>query len=206
VRIRGFSTPRKFRSPERYHSGVSHGRDLTGPQEWLLHYLQDYITHHGYPPTTRDIQEAGPWNSTSSILYQLNQLQEKNRIIRGPGARMIQIVGTPENHGTVTVHGSGCDLITVEGHITTQFPAPRTWVILAFSDGTVLHLTHTTTAWVIQPLQHGTGDLRILRASELDNAGHTDQAWLTGDITWVVTGHLIATHQPGQKRNPAHDN
>lgn len=80
----------------RYRGGVP--IRLTTQQETLLRILREHIERTGYPPTVREIIDAGPWTSTSSVAAQLRTLESKGWITRVPNRpRTLQIVGDPDD-------------------------------------------------------------------------------------------------------------
>lgn len=59
-------------------------------------YIKNYISEHGYPPSTREIAAGVNIKSTSSVHYILKELIEEGRIETDaePGApRAIRLVG-----------------------------------------------------------------------------------------------------------------
>lgn len=101
---------------------------------------------------------------------------------------------------SIIVYGASDDLIEVEGDISEEFPyrgddnpADR-GDLFAFSDGTVLRITYTTTGvWRIATVAEGTCTLEITQAPEGDNDNYSDRARL-GDnsaVRWVVQGRDI---------------
>lgn len=99
---------------------------------------------------------------------------------------------------TITVTGASDDLIEVDGAIREEFNARDTdrggdGNLLAFSDGTVLHIDYTRAGvWRIAPLARGTATLTIDQCSgDEDDDRYTDVATLAGDVRWVVHGNRI---------------
>ena len=59
--------------------------ELTWRQQRILHFIRDYAERRGYMPTLREIGEAAELASTSSVSYQLKELQRKGYLRRIPG-------------------------------------------------------------------------------------------------------------------------
>jgi repressor LexA len=69
-------------------------KKLSKRQEAMLAYIEDFIEHHSYPPTIRDIQRDLDISSTSVVDYNLNALEQRNFIRRNRNiSRGIEIVG-----------------------------------------------------------------------------------------------------------------
>ena len=57
---------------------------LSARQRRILEVINDAVLLRGYPPSIREIGDAAGLQSTSSVAYQLNQLQEKGFLRRDP--------------------------------------------------------------------------------------------------------------------------
>lgn len=57
---------------------------LTPRQRRILEVIQDAVLLRGYPPSIREIGDAAGLQSTSSVAYQLKQLEEKGFVRRDP--------------------------------------------------------------------------------------------------------------------------
>jgi repressor LexA len=55
---------------------------LSGRQEKILSYIEEFLQKNGYPPAIRDIQNDLAISSTSVVAYNLRILQEKGKISR----------------------------------------------------------------------------------------------------------------------------
>ena len=72
--------------------------DLTGVQIAILEYIKDELQKRNYPPSVREICASVGLNSTSSVHYQLNNLEKKGYLRRDPQKpRALEIV--KENNG-----------------------------------------------------------------------------------------------------------
>lgn len=58
--------------------------DLTGVQIAILEYIKDELHKRNYPPSVREICASVGLNSTSSVHYQLNNLEKKGYLRRDP--------------------------------------------------------------------------------------------------------------------------
>lgn len=59
--------------------------ELTWRQQKILYFIGYYAQHRGYMPALREIGEAAELASTSSVSYQLAELQRKGYLRRTPG-------------------------------------------------------------------------------------------------------------------------
>lgn len=74
--------------------------DLTGVQIAILEYIKDELQKRNYPPSVREICASVGLNSTSSVHYQLNNLEKKGYLRRDPQKpRALEIV--KDNNGAV---------------------------------------------------------------------------------------------------------
>lgn len=58
--------------------------DLSPRQRRILEVIKDAVVLRGYPPSIREIGDAVGLQSTSSVAYQLNQLEQKGFLRRDP--------------------------------------------------------------------------------------------------------------------------
>lgn len=58
--------------------------DLTSVQIAILNYIKEEIRKRNYPPSVREICSSVGLNSTSSVHYQLNNLEKKGYLKRDP--------------------------------------------------------------------------------------------------------------------------
>jgi repressor LexA len=58
--------------------------DLTTRQRRILEVIREWVEHHGYPPSVREIGEAVGLVSPSSVAYQLKELERKGYLRRDP--------------------------------------------------------------------------------------------------------------------------
>ncbi len=71
---------------------------LTPKQAAFLQSLVNLFERQGIPPTLREIQVAGGFASTRSVVQYLTALERSGFIVRGPGSRNLRILRrAPEN-------------------------------------------------------------------------------------------------------------
>jgi repressor LexA len=67
---------------------------LTGRQQEIWDFLVDYVAHHGYPPTVREIGEAVGLASPSTVHAHLANLERAGLLRRDPTKpRALELVG-----------------------------------------------------------------------------------------------------------------
>ncbi len=68
--------------------------ELTGRQQEIWEFLVDYVDHHGYPPTVREIGEAVGLASPSTVHAHLANLERAGLLRRDPTKpRALELVG-----------------------------------------------------------------------------------------------------------------
>lgn len=71
-------------------------RPLTGQQQNVLQFIQDFSERRGYPPTLREIGEAIGLTNVNAVRGHVEALERKGHITRTPDkARSIQLTGKP---------------------------------------------------------------------------------------------------------------
>jgi repressor LexA len=84
---------------------MTNGKSLSGKQQAILSFIQDFIRKHDYPPSIRDIQDGCGISSTSVVDYNLKALERLGHIHRDREvSRAIELVGRVRMH-TVPVVG-----------------------------------------------------------------------------------------------------
>ncbi|MDO4928520.1 MAG: transcriptional repressor LexA [Corynebacterium sp.] len=72
--------------------------DLTARQRRILEIIHDALKFRGYPPSIREIGNAAGLQSTSSVSYQLKELEQKGYLRRDPNKpRAIIVDSLPED-------------------------------------------------------------------------------------------------------------
>src|SRR5262249_38432133 len=67
---------------------------LTGRQQEIWDFLVDYVDHHGYPPTVREIGEAVGRASPSTVRAPVGTLERAGLLRRDPTKpRALELVG-----------------------------------------------------------------------------------------------------------------
>ncbi|WBT07852.1 transcriptional repressor LexA [Corynebacterium sp. SCR221107] len=78
-------------------SSESKGRGLTDRQRRILEVINDAVVLRGYPPSIREIGDAAGLQSTSSVAYQLKELEKKGYLRRDPNKpRAVDVRVLPE--------------------------------------------------------------------------------------------------------------
>ena len=73
-------------------------KTLTERQRRILEVIQDAVVLRGYPPSIREIGDAAGLQSTSSVAYQLKELEKKGFLRRDPNKpRAVDLRHLPEN-------------------------------------------------------------------------------------------------------------
>ena len=75
---------RKSTSANLTPSGKPDPATLSDRQRRILEVIRDAVVLRGYPPSIREIGDAAGLQSTSSVAYQLNQLEKKGFLRRDP--------------------------------------------------------------------------------------------------------------------------
>jgi repressor LexA len=69
------------------------GHVLTWRQRKVLQVIKEFVQEHGYPPPLREIGEAAGLASTSSVAFQLENLQRKGYLHRRPRIVEVRLPG-----------------------------------------------------------------------------------------------------------------
>ena len=78
------------------HDRTGPERALSKRQEKILQYIRDVVGRCGYPPSIREIGDAVGLQSTSSVSYQLGELERKGYLHRDPGRpRTMEVLPDP---------------------------------------------------------------------------------------------------------------
>lgn len=81
---------------------------LTQKQASFLQMLVELVEQHGIPPSVREIQMAGGFASTRSVVQYLDALEAAGFIVRGAGSRNLRILrragdDSPDSADTIAV-------------------------------------------------------------------------------------------------------
>lgn len=86
---------RKNTSSEKFDMSV-----LSDRQKRILQVIRDAVVLRGYPPSIREIGDAAGLQSTSSVAYQLKELEKKGFLRRDPNKpRAVDLRHLPESMG-----------------------------------------------------------------------------------------------------------
>jgi repressor LexA len=66
-------------------------RPLTWQQRKILAFIEEFTAGHGFSPTMREIGDATGLSSTSSVAWQLDVLEARGAIRRGPPAALVRL-------------------------------------------------------------------------------------------------------------------
>lgn len=102
---------------------------LSARQRRILEVIRDAVVLRGYPPSIREIGDAAGLQSTSSVAYQLKELEKKGFLRRDPKKpRAVDVRHLPDaaapSHGPkrVKTKGTFADLHAVDTSSTTYVP------------------------------------------------------------------------------------
>jgi repressor LexA len=103
-------------------------RSLSERQRQMLVFIREFVEHHGYPPSIRDIGTAVGISSTSVVDYNLRVLERDGYLRRtrevSRGLELISDLGPPQASRVVEVPivgriAAGEPIEAVEGHVET---------------------------------------------------------------------------------------
>jgi repressor LexA len=109
-------------------------RALSERQRQMLAFIREFLEHHGYPPSIRDIGAAVGISSTSVVDYNLRVLEREGHLRRtrevSRGLELLQEVDSPRPARMVEVPivgriAAGEPIEAVEGHTETIPFAPE---------------------------------------------------------------------------------
>jgi len=155
--------------------------ELTPRQRAVLEWIKEFIPVHGMPPTIREIGDAFGIKS-SSVFHFLTTLERKGYIVRGGGARLLEVKGlehTPSNFREVPVLGriaAGIPLEAIEGNDGAIHIDSR---LLRGSEGYALQVTGDSMieAGILD------GDYAIIRKQTTAKDGDIVVALIDGEAT-----------------------
>lgn len=126
----------KATSSKTTSSAKSQMADLSDRQRRILEVIQDAVMLRGYPPSIREIGDAAGLQSTSSVAYQLKELEKKGYLRRDPNKpRAVDVRKLPGSEirrepapakpaaaGSIPVDASSASYIPVVGSIAAGSP------------------------------------------------------------------------------------
>ncbi|ROO86988.1 SOS-response transcriptional repressor LexA [Actinocorallia herbida] len=183
---------------------------LPARQQRILVVIRDWVTRHGYAPSTRQIGDAVGLRSSSSVSKHLVSLEEKGFLRRGtavarpidvraflPGARA---AGPGDDAVAVPVVGdiaAGVP-ITADEHVEDALRLPRGLT----GRGTVFALRVRGDSMIDAAICDG--DMVVVRQQQEAHSGQIVAAMIDGEATVKVyrrrDGHVLL-----EPRNPAYD-
>ena len=97
---------------------------LTGRQQEIWDFLVDYVDHHGYPPTVREIGEAVGLASPSTVHAHLANLERAGLLKRDPTKpRALELIGRERQEAdSVAVDPADVRRLPVLGEIAAGGP------------------------------------------------------------------------------------
>ncbi|WP_448853518.1 transcriptional repressor LexA [Corynebacterium frankenforstense] len=178
------------------HSTTRDPASLTARQRRILEVIRDAVVLRGYPPSIREIGDAAGLQSTSSVAYQLKELEKKGFLRRDPnkpravdvrdlsGAQVKGRKGTPEppEHAQtsfVPIVGSiaaGAPILAEE-NIDDYFPLPADVV----GDGELFMLK--VSGQSMRDAGILDGDWIVVRAQPVAEEGEFVAALIDGEAT-----------------------
>lgn len=169
-----------FETPDAERAG-----GLSARQQLLLNTMIEHLDTHGYPPSVRDLQAAVGLASSSSVAYQLNELEKRGFIRKQSGlARGMEILKRAD--------GSPIDLTPASNSIPFESENQAAVSLLGeIAAGTGLLAEQNVEATMSLPRElTGFGELFMLkvRGDSMMNAGIFD-----GDLV-VVRQQATATN------------
>ena len=181
------------------------GTGLTARQQRILSFLRESIEKRGYPPSIREIGERVGLASSSSVAYQLRELEAKGFIKRDPNRpRALEVfipelmaarraIASADEHGfdptgigdavPEATHVPLVGRIAAGGPILAEerveeiFPLPKTLV----GDGTLFLLEVSGDSMVDAAICHG--DYVVIRQQPTAENGEIVAAMLDGEAT-----------------------
>ena len=158
---------------------------LSARQVKILTAIQEGIQNNGYPPSVREIGEAGGLSSSASVQYQLKALEEAGFIRRdGSLGRAIEVVDGDSNViadrsrqiplvGRIAAGGP----ILAEQHIEETFPLPESIV----GSGELFMLKVVGDSMIEAAICDG--DYVVIRSQKTCEKGEIVAAMIDGEAT-----------------------
>nr|WP_246331072.1 transcriptional repressor LexA [Saccharopolyspora hordei] len=177
-------------------------------QQRILAAIQDFVTRHGYSPSTRQIGDAVGLRSTSSVSKHLNALEEKGFLRRSPSVSrpidvraFLQPSAVREGDSVpVPVVGdiAAGTPITADEHLDEVIDLPRELT----GRGTVFGLRVRGDSMVDAAICDG--DIVVVRQQQEAHSGQIVAAMIDDEATVKVYrrrgGHVLL-----EPRNPAYE-
>jgi repressor LexA len=157
---------------------------LSKRQRQIFSMIREWIDHHGYPPTIREIGAAVGLDSPSSVAHQLKVLEDRGYIRRGArGSRAID-VRTPGEQANVPVPVLGTIAagtpILADEHIDDEMTLPLSLV----GHGTLFALKVKGDSMIEAAICDG--DTVVVRQQQVADNGDIVAAMIDGEATVKV--------------------
>lgn len=163
-------------------------KNLTERQRRILVFIADCVQLRGYPPSIREICDAVGLNSTSSVAYQLRELERKGFVRRDPHKPRTVNIRDEKSINDLTSHkkpGPKPRLVTEEKKVPElpEFPDKPVYVPVVgqIAAGTpILAEQHVEDHMALPQQLVGSGDLYTLRVvgESMRDAGILDGDWV----------------------------
>ncbi|MEJ4100461.1 transcriptional repressor LexA [Corynebacterium mastitidis] len=210
--------PRTSHRPDR-DDDTPNLADLSPRQRRILEVIRDAVVLRGYPPSIREIGDAAGLQSTSSVAYQLKELEKKGFLRRDPNKpRAVDVRHLPGDSApkkapapaTVPPEASATSYVPIVGSIAAgspilaeenvddYFPLPSDVV----GDGELYMLKVSGDSMRDAGILHG--DWIVVRAQPVAEEGEFVAALIDGEAT-VKEFHKDATGVWLLPHNDAHD-
>ena len=156
---------------------------LSDRQRRILQVIRDAVVLRGYPPSIREIGDAAGLQSTSSVAYQLKELERKGFLRRDPNKpRAVDVRAIPveaANTSYVPLVGSiaAGNPILAEQNISLYYPLPQEIV----GDGELFMLQVVGES--MRDAGIFDGDWVVLRSQKVVDKGDFVAAMIDGEAT-----------------------
>ena len=158
---------------------------LTTRQYRMLEVIRDYVAEHGYPPSMRDLGAAVGLASSSSVSYQLKELEERGYLRRDPKRPRAMEIRLPDLPGLAAPKpvSGGAESDFDETGIGDARPTPINVPVVGriAAGGPILAEEHITDVFPLPKELVGDGTVFLL---EVSGDSMIDAAICDGD--WVV--------------------
>lgn len=173
-------------------SASSNAKDqptLSARQKRILEVIHDAVLLRGYPPSIREIGDAAGLQSTSSVAYQLKQLEEKGFLRRDPNKpRAVDVRHLKREDGTKAgQHAQSADANGKAGAQNLASTPPDSGavsyipVVGRIAAGTPITAEENISAYYPMPEEIvGSGELYMLQVvgESMKDAGILDGDWV----------------------------
>ncbi len=104
-------------------AGAAEAPGLTLRQKRVLEVIRDWVERFGYPPSVREIGEAVGLTSTSSVAYQLRELEKRGYLRRDPNRpRAVGVIPSDDGNDSPSASRPHPAYVPVLGRIAAGKP------------------------------------------------------------------------------------